>query len=358
MLPLTDSTDLLEDGPSLLARFHEDGYVFLRQVIDPGLLLEVRDAITAVCARFGWFVPGSNPMDAKPSVAPCVEGEDRYVEVYDEIQRLEAFHAVPHDPTVRRCMTALLGETAFPHPLSIARLVFPDNMKWTTPPHQDYPNNQGTEALYACWMPLGDCPADLGSLSILRGSHRFGVAPMEFSLGAGNRRAKLEARFEQSDWVGGDFALGDTIIFHSLTVHRSLPNTTDRMRLSVDYRFQREGDELTKGCLEPHCSGRLGWEEIYRGWIRQDLKYYWRNKQYNVVPWDTTFHDLPSEHLRDAIQDRVSWRPQEFDALAAAIRQNPDDLKIVQERMRDRARQDRERSASGPSGGPEAHRER
>jgi hypothetical protein len=177
----------------------------MRQVVDHGLLLKLRAQLTSVCAAHGWFKADSDPMDAIPSVAPCVEGEDRYFEVYDEIQKLEAFYAVPHHATVRRCMAALLGDSAFPHPLSIARLVFPANDQWTTPPHQDYPNNQGTQDLYACWMPLGDCPTELGSLSILRGSHRFGVAPLEFSLGAGNRRARLDARFEGLHWVGGDF---------------------------------------------------------------------------------------------------------------------------------------------------------
>ena len=288
-------------------------------------------------------------MDAIPCVAPCVEGEDRYFEVYDEIQKLEAFHVVPHHPTVRRCMTALLGDSAFPHPLSIARLVFPANDQWTTPPHQDYPNNQGTQDLYACWIPLGDCPVELGSLSILRGSHRYGIAPLEFSLGAGNRRARLDARFEGLQWVGGDFKLGDAIIFHSLTVHRSLPNKLDRMRLSVDYRFQREGEEVTESCLEPHSPG-LTWDEIYRGWTRRELKYYWRTKRYTVVPWDPTFHELPSEHVRDAIRERISWRPEELDTLVDAIRQSPDDLKIVQERMRERARQRVDGSTNRPPG--------
>lgn len=337
MLPLTDSSELLGNHRSLLARFEEDGYLFLRQVVDRRLLLDVRADIASVCARHGWFKSGSDPMDAIPSVAPCVEGEDRYFEVYDEVQKLEAFHAVPHHRTVRRCMTALLGDSAFPHPLSIARLVFPANTQWTTPPHQDYPNNQGTKDLYACWMPLGDCPVELGSLSILRGSHRFGVAPLEYSLGAGNRRARLDAQFKQLDWVGGDFELGDAIIFHSLTVHRSLPNLSDRMRLSVDYRFQREGDEVTEACLEPHFSERLSWEEIYSGWIRQDLKYYWRDKNYVVVPWDATLHELPPE--------------QEFDALVEAINRSPDDLRLVQERMRNRARQPHDSSGNRPSSG-------
>ena len=37
-------------------------------------------------------------------------------------------------------------------------------------------------------------------------------------------------------WRGGDFAAGDAVIFHNLTVHRGSPNLTDRLRLSADFR--------------------------------------------------------------------------------------------------------------------------
>ncbi len=318
MKAFTDSTDLLDTPNALRARFDEDGYVFLRGVIDHDLLLDVHRQITSLCAAKGWFEPGTDPLDAMTCVAPSVEGDDPYFEVYDDVQRLEAFHAVPHDPTVRRCMTALLGESAFPHPLSIARLVFPENEEWATPPHQDYPNNQGTPDLYACWMPLGACPAELGSLSILSGSHRLGVAPLEFSLGAGNRRARLDRRFEGLEWAGGDFGLGDAVVFHSHTVHRSLPNTTDRMRLSVDYRFQREGEALTEGCLQPHF-GRLTWDDIYRGWTRPDLQYYWRNKRFTVSPWDPAYHELSEAEQLTGMRDPANWRLEDRRLLAAEL---------------------------------------
>ena len=267
MLAFTDSTELLGEPEKLRLRFLEDGYVFLRGVIDRGILAEARARITDICAAHDWLEPGTDPLDAITSITARVDGDSDYDAAYDEIQALEAFHAVPHHASVKRCMVALLGETAFPHPLSIARLLFPQT-RWITPPHQDYPNNQGTIDLYACWMPLGDCPTELGSLAVLRGSHQFGVAPVEFGLGPGRTQIKRDERYEQLDWVGGDFEGGDAIIFHSLTVHRSLPNTTDRMRLSVDYRFQREGEPLTPGCLEPHF-GRVHWDEIYPGWTRE-----------------------------------------------------------------------------------------
>jgi ectoine hydroxylase-related dioxygenase (phytanoyl-CoA dioxygenase family) len=304
--PFADSTRLLDDPEALRARFDDDGYVFVKDVIDRGLLRDVRSQITAICSDHGWLVPGTDPNDAITSSQPWVEGEEAYFEVYDKVQRLEAFHAVPHDPTVRALMTALLGESAFPHPLSIARLSFPSNEAWATPPHQDYPNNQGTEDLYACWIPLSDCPVELGGLAVLPGSHRLGIAPLEFALGAGHRQAKLDERFEALGWTGGDFAFGDALVFHSLTVHRALPNTSDRMRLSVDYRFQREGEPLTAGCLEPHF-GRLSWEQIYEGWSREDLKYYWKDKRYTVVPWDATLHDLPPEEAEEGVKTWLFW---------------------------------------------------
>jgi Phytanoyl-CoA dioxygenase (PhyH) len=307
MQEFQDSTSLLENPHALRARFDADGYVLLRGVVNRDLMLEARRVITDVCAARGWLDPAYDAMLAIPQCGPFVEGEDRFFEVYDDVQRLEAFHAVPHHPSVRRCMTALLGETAFPHPLSIARLIFPGNDEWTTPQHQDYPNNQGTYELYACWMPLGDCSVVDGSLSILRGSHKLGVAPLRASLGAGNRRAELDHRYDELDWVAGDLRLGDALVFHSLSVHRALPNRSNAMRLSVDYRFQREGDALTEGCLEPHF-GRLSWEDIYTGWERDAFKYYWRDKRFTVVDWDPSLHEIDYYDAVEHVAHWIRWR--------------------------------------------------
>jgi ectoine hydroxylase-related dioxygenase (phytanoyl-CoA dioxygenase family) len=305
--PFEDSGHLLDEPPRLRERFEGDGYVLLRGAIDRDVLQEARRAITGVLNTHGWLEPSHDPTVAVPRTGPFVEGEPKFLEAYNDVQRLEAFHAVPHHASVRRCMTALLGPTAFPHPLSIARLVFPGNEEWTTPPHQDYPNNQGTFDLYACWMPLADCSARDGTLSILRGSHKLGVAALRASLGAGTRRAELDHRYDRLEWVGGDLQLGDALVFHSLTVHRALPNQGRSMRLSVDYRFQREGEALTEGCLEPHF-GQLSWDDIYAGWARDDLKYYWRSKRFGVDEWDESYHAIDDHEFAELLKDWLRWR--------------------------------------------------
>ena len=48
-------------------------------------------------------------------------------------------------------------------------------------------------------------------------------------------------------------------MFHSLTIHKSLPNQfPDRLRLSVDYRYQPLSHPVTEGSLLPHFN-RLSW---------------------------------------------------------------------------------------------------
>jgi Phytanoyl-CoA dioxygenase (PhyH) len=115
--------------------------------------------------------------------------------------------------------------------------------------------------------------------------------------------------------VSDDLGRGDAVVFHSHTVHRSIPNTTDRMRLSVDYRFRREGEAVTDGSLEPHFS-RLSWDEIYRDWTRANLQYYWQKKRYTVDP---AFHELSEEEHRIAMQDPMNWRREDRRLLALEL---------------------------------------
>ena len=136
-----------------------------------------------------------------------------------------------------------------------------------------------------------------GTLAILRGSHHYGVLPLEFSLGAGNRQAVLPNEMrDRLTWVTNDFSAGDVLLFGALTVHAALHNATGRMRLSVDFRYQCEGEPASDLVLKPHFE-RLSWEEIYAGWKSDELKYYWHDLDFPVVPYDRTpFESSEPDH--------------------------------------------------------------
>jgi ectoine hydroxylase-related dioxygenase (phytanoyl-CoA dioxygenase family) len=286
-LPMRESNDLLDDPDALRARLDEDSYLLLRGVLPRDQVLALRDDIIDIMVRCGWVLGGKYTADALSIVSPLSEADDDFHVVYQEVQRLERFHTLAHAPELAALMTKVVGPTAFPHPLKIARLAFPTNHEVSTPPHQDFPNNQGTAELTASWIPVGDVPASMAGLAVLRGSHRHGVLPLVHHPGPGNRQAVLDTELlESCHWVTTDFEAGDVLLFPSTTVHASLNNETDSMRISVDYRFQREGQPLTPIVLEPHFQ-RLSWEEVYRDWSSTDLQYYWRDLDYEVVPFET-----------------------------------------------------------------------
>jgi ectoine hydroxylase-related dioxygenase (phytanoyl-CoA dioxygenase family) len=301
---MTASNDLLGDREALQARFEDEGYLYFKELIDRDRVLALRREIVEILADRGWIKGGADRDDAEAIGMPVREGDEEYFLAYDEIQKLESFHSFAHDETLMGGLKQALGDTAFPHPLKVARLVFPSEPEVSTPPHQDFLNNQGSPKLTAAWIPLGDCPMKQGTLAILRGSHKFGVLPLEFSLGPGNRQAVVPNELRDSlTWVTNDFSAGDVLLFGALTVHSALHNATGRMRLSVDFRYQCEGEQASDLVLKPHFD-RLSWEEIYAGWESDDLKYYWHDLDFPVVPYDTspfTATEPSEENIKQAI---------------------------------------------------------
>ncbi|MFT4520970.1 MAG: ectoine hydroxylase-related dioxygenase (phytanoyl-CoA dioxygenase family) [Halioglobus sp.] len=305
--PMYEANELLGDTAAMQARLASDGYLFLRNIIPVDALENLRDEITQILAGQGWIEDGEERMKAKAVCRPRREGQPKFFKAHDEIVKLEAFHSMAHEEALMNVMQQALGDTVFPHPLSIVRLVFPDVPELATPPHQDFPNNQGTPNLTAAWMPLGDCGIDDGSLAIMEGSNQFGVLPLDFHLGAGNRQAVLNDEVKTCRWVGADFKAGDVVLFTSLTIHRALTNKNlERMRLSVDFRYQLEGEALTPVCLRPHFE-RVSWEDIYSGWKSEALKYYWRAKNYVEVPWNPELHELSDDTIYDAYIQELEY---------------------------------------------------
>lgn len=308
-LPMRESNDLLGDPEALQARLDEESYLYFKQVLDPAVVLALRREMLGVLERHGWIRGGLSLMEAKAVCRPIHEEMSEHAPVYDDIQRLEQFHALAHDPALLAVMGQVLGPTAFPHPLKISRIGFPEQYEASTPPHQDFPNNQGTTQLTAAWIPVGDVPRDLGGVSVLRGSHKFGLLPLTGHMGPGRRQAKLPQRMlEECRWVTTDYAAGDVLLFPSLTVHAALHNITEfDLRISVDYRYQQAGEALTEVCLHPHFQ-RVTWEDVYAGWSSDRLKYYWHDLDYQVVP----FEDLPVERGSRDDEDEFGFTPDEW----------------------------------------------
>lgn len=285
----TDSRTVLDQPAALRQRMQEEGYLFISSLVPRSDVDEVYHAIMQICREEGWADENNLAVGE-----PRLEGHDDWWAVYDRVQCLEKFHALAHHPRIIQVIEAIVQEPVLVHPRNIARITFPATAHYTTPPHQDYPLIQGTPDTYTVWIPLCDCPTELGGLAVLPGSHHVGLLPVHPASGPGG--LSVDTSRWGDTWQAQDMQAGDALIFHSYTVHRALVNVTQRgLRVSVDYRYQGVSQPIVEDSLRPHYE-RLSWEQMYHGWERKEIQYYWQKFALNVAPRD--FNIMKPEEYR------------------------------------------------------------
>ncbi|MCH2123612.1 MAG: phytanoyl-CoA dioxygenase family protein [Pirellulaceae bacterium] len=321
------SNDLLGNPEGLQDRISEDGYLFFRQLQDPAMLLELRRQMLTTMQEGGWIKQGTDPLEgiAEPGVQ-CTEGDPEYTDVYHQVYRNQLFHESAHSEMMLRTVSDITGRQTIPQPQKVARLWFPKYTAHTTPIHQDFVHFQGTYDNLTCWSPVGDCPIELGGLAVLKGSHKVGtVLEHHFSLGAGS------LMIDQADydalglpWQTTNYEIGDTLIFPALTMHMALPNVTeDRLRVSLDNRYQAVDDPIAEHMTEPHLAGMsaFGWRETYEAWDSEEYQYYWKDLGLKVIPKDFSF---ANKGFDEACELARSGHEEAVHHLARLINQDPD----------------------------------
>ena len=251
----------------------QDGYLFLPGLIPCDDVLAVRDDVTAVAARHGLLRAGTPTRDALAEQSAFMHESDptpEYRAYYNDQLSQRSMHALAVHPALMEVLETVLGEPVLAHPRNIVRTFFPGRPALTTAPHQDHRPIKGTTEVWTAWVPLGDCPQELGGLAVLPGSHRTGLRAVPdgtiyFDTGDG------------AEWRSNPLTCGDVLLFHSLTVHQARDNTTpDRIRFSCDFRYQARSKPVHEHSLLPHMRW-ADWEELYAGWPADDpLRYYWR----------------------------------------------------------------------------------
>ena len=286
MRPFVESNDIRDDSAELRRRAASDGYLFFREFADAESILQTRRDITAILEGVGWLDKGTDPFEALTTQRARLNGTEEFDPVYDLMQRLESFHTLGHDGAITDLLERLFGQQPMLQPSCNIRVIFPSRLEYTTPPHQDFIHIQGSPDVWTAWLPLGDCPQDLGGLGVLTGSHKLGLLPVHKALGGGGLGVSTDKI--AGEWVSSPFNTGDVLFFHSHTVHEGLPNLSgNRIRLSVDYRYQKGTDPIKETLIEPH-QGRLSWEQVYEGWVSDKYQYYWKKFPLKLVPGDRT----------------------------------------------------------------------
>lgn len=234
MRELADSSHLVGDGKALRAKVFEDGYLLFRGLIERTPIESARRAVLDGLKQGGW-VRGNGDAD-QVEILPPIHGTDRASlwndEGYASAATSPAFNALPYLPELQQVMQRLMGSSAFCYPSKVLRILYPVRLvpKYVARhAHTDYAIHK-VQDMFTMWVPLMDITRSLGGLAILPGSQCSGSRPSTI------------LPDDEPNWATTEFEPGDVLLFHCLTLHIGLPNHTNGLRISGDFRWQRADD--------------------------------------------------------------------------------------------------------------------
>lgn len=239
---------------TLRAELDQQGYLFFRSLVPAADVLAVRHAVLAHCAEAGWLDPDFDADEGivRADLEPIMEGHPAYMSVYRKILRTPLFHEFPQHPSLMQIAAKLIDGEVLVHPRRIGRMAWPNYTAATTPAHQDHFYIRGSVATYSCWTPLGACPAELGGLAVWPASHQQGYIDHTVHHPGAVGGYGVPADHAEL-WHTIDYQPGDALFFHAYTIHKALPNLTERrLRLSTDNRYQQQEDAIDPSALRPH----------------------------------------------------------------------------------------------------------
>lgn len=254
---LRDSSHLVGDASALRTCMKEDGYLYLPGILETDAVKEARHSILLKLQDEGAMHP-DYPLEAG-IIAPGVHFTFRP----DLANGNPTIHQLLYSGTIMEFMGEFLGGPVLHYDYTWLRAKAP-GPNTATSPHCDIVfMNRGTKNLYTVWTPLEDISYELGGLLVLENSHRqqehlgeywefdvdtycvddkndeaherwaWGKGGGSYSKDAIGVRQELGGR-----WLSTEYKAGDLLIFSMFTLHASLDNCTNRLRLSTDSRYQ------------------------------------------------------------------------------------------------------------------------
>ena len=245
---MIDSTDLLSDAPRLRERMQGEGYLFFPRLVDADRALALKREIMAIL-RDHFIIEDDGAAEPLWSGGP-EPTEAEYMAVYDRIVGLESFRELAHSPRIIAVAEALCEGPVQVWEQQLIRIVYPDPDATAAQgigAHQDGDPKLGYQAsrFYTGWISLLEIDPTVGGLAVARGSHLLGLLQSVGTV-ASSAGKRQDAGFgldpAELSWVTSHFLPGSAVIFASRTAHRGLPNHSNRIRLSCDFRYQPAGD--------------------------------------------------------------------------------------------------------------------
>ena len=259
-------SDPAEPLPTLRERYSQNGYLWLKGLLEREKVLELRRRYFGALVHSGLVRSDFDPMEG------IFFKEDYNRDAVHKTQmafvRSAAYESFCLAEPIWKFYEAFLEGDPYLHKRKIIRHTKPQDPACTGAHYDLVYLRGGTDHICTSWIPIGDTPFEMGGLVYLEGSHAWSrqmeaeyrqkaadLSPQE-QVSAYNRYMDKTgwmtkdipslAEKLNTHWLAANYEAGDMVVHSPYMVHASTVNedTAGRMRLSTDIRYQRVQDEI------------------------------------------------------------------------------------------------------------------
>lgn len=257
MIPALDGTDVLEE--SVRRSFDEQGFAIVPELVAQDELATLRNDIAAVfSARADFSNKNRSDRGLDETLQWLFENDfEGYLGAAKLCNHLVSLHRLGTSIELVDTLKALGLEfpaiCARPLMWFHSRRLAKTERYHRLPAHQEWSNMQGSLDGAVAWLPLVEVRPEMGRLQVIPGSHREGLLPFARDDEADYPLALSQDAVRDEDFVEVEVPLGSVLFFSSFLVHRSGSNTTDRTRLTVNFRYNNalENSFVERSFLNP-----------------------------------------------------------------------------------------------------------
>jgi ectoine hydroxylase-related dioxygenase (phytanoyl-CoA dioxygenase family) len=260
--PLRNSASIAWDAAALRERIATDGYLYLPGLLERDRVMDARAAMTRRLAKEGHLERGTDPIDAIAKKGSRLEFKP------DLAHDNRPLLSLLYDGRLMEWFESFLGEPVRQLDYTWVRAIAPG--KGTASHCDAVYMNRGTQRLFTCWTPLGDVDLAQGGLMVLEGSNhnrRLRETYCKYDVDTfcenrpeidgwkrGGHLTDNPNRIRKSiggTWRTGKYRAGDVVVFSIFTVHGSIDNRSNRIRLSSDTRYQPASEPADERWIGP-----------------------------------------------------------------------------------------------------------
>lgn len=261
-----EPTDPTLPMAKLREQYRAQGYLWLKGLLDRGVVLALRRRFFEAFSDTGFLAPGGDSVDGIYSGKEL--SKDVSQRIWVEAARLPEYVAFCMSSRIWKFYEEFLGGEIYLHKRKIVRFTTPGDPVCTGGHYDLIYLRAGTDRICTSWIPIGDTPVEMGGLVYLEGSDALG-RKMEAEFSRKNAHLSPEERISAYNknmasggwiskdlpalanlidgrWLLANFEAGDMVVHSPYLIHSATVNfdAKNRMRLSTDIRYQLKNDKI------------------------------------------------------------------------------------------------------------------